>query len=304
MKIKTRRYYFYYLLKIFLTLASLIPLKVSIQIAGFLGKAISRLILKYNKIAADNLKKAFGVDEHTAEKIAEDVFVNLAKNGAEWIKLLSFDPKKLDKVVTESEGLEQLDNVLAEGKGAVVLGFHFGNWELLGLYLKYKGYDGALVARRIYFHKYDKIVNKLRNRFGARVIYREDSPKKMLKELKNGNVLGVVPDQDVDSINGVFVNFFGQPAYTPTAPVKIAMASKTKIVPIFVVRKEDDTHKLVVEKPIDLSGVRNNDENVKLYTQKWTNVLEAYVKKYPEQWVWIHRRWKTKESVSCSAVAE
>ncbi|MBU0683811.1 MAG: lysophospholipid acyltransferase family protein [Candidatus Omnitrophota bacterium] len=297
MKIKTRRYYLYYLLKVFLWVASLIPLKVSIKIAGFLGKIVSRIIPKYSRVAEDNLKKAFGFDEDTVTKTAENVFVNLAKNGAEWIKLSSFDPKKLDKIVTESEGLEQLDNVLSEGKGAVVLGFHFGNWELLGLYLKYKGYDGALVARKIYFHKYNKIVNKLRNRFGARVIYREDSPKKMLKELKNGNILGVVPDQDVDSINGAFVNFFGRPAYTPTAPVKIAMAAKTKLIPIFVVRKKDDTHKLVVEKPIDLSGVRNTEENVKLYTQKWTNVLEAYVKKYPDQWVWVHRRWKTKEPV-------
>lgn len=296
MKIKTRRYYIYYLLKSLFFLMSLVPLKVSLAIADFLGKASFRMVPKYGEKAVANLDEVFSPDHESNRRIAERVFSNLAKNGAEWIKLSSLNPKRIDDIVTESCGLHYLDKVLSEGKGALVLGFHFGNWELLGLYLKHKGYDGALVARRIYFHKYNKLVADLRERFGARIIYRDESPKKMLKELKEGRILGIVPDQDVDSIDGVFVDFFGKPAYTPVAPVKIAMAAKTKLVPAFIIRKKDNTHKLVIEEPIDPVKGDHAEEDVKRYTQEWTSLLEKHVRECPEQWVWLHERWKTKKT--------
>lgn len=294
MKIKTRRYYLYYLIRVAFFLLSLIPLKISLFIADVLGKAGFRFLGKYRDTAISNLDEVFGGDRELNREIAEGVFRNFAKNGAEWVKLSSMDPRKLGEIVTEDEGLEHLDAVLAEGNGAVVMGFHFGNWELLGLYLRHKGYPGSLVARRIYFHKYDKIITRLRNRFDAPVIYRDESPKKMLKVLRSGKILGIVPDQDVDSIEGVFVDFFGKPAFTPVAPVKMAMAARTKIVPVFVIRKKDNTHKLVVEKPIDPSSGGRTEEDIKKYTQQWSSLLEKYVRKYPEQWVWIHERWKTK----------
>ncbi|MGB2879454.1 MAG: lysophospholipid acyltransferase family protein [Candidatus Omnitrophota bacterium] len=295
MKIKYRRYYVYYLLKILFFFMSFIPLKVSLAMADFFGKAGFAFIRKYREIAISNLDEVFSDDHEANVKIARKVFSNFAKNGAEWIKLYSMKPEDLDDIVTENEGLEYLDSVLAEGKGALVLGFHFGNWELLGVYLRRKGYPGKLVGRRIYFHKYDKFITRMRHRFDAKVIYRDESPRKMLKVLKDGSILGIVPDQDVESVDGVFVDFFGKPAFTPVAPVKLAMAARTKIVPVFVVRKKDDTHKLVVEKPIDVTAGSGTEEDVKKYTQAWTGLLEKYVREYPEQWVWVHRRWKTQK---------
>ncbi|MGB2600612.1 MAG: lysophospholipid acyltransferase family protein [Candidatus Omnitrophota bacterium] len=294
MKIKTRRYYIYYLIRVAFFLLGLIPLKIGLFIADVLGRMAFSFLKKYRETAVSNLDDVFGNDHQSNLEITEGVFRNFAKNGAEWIKLSSMDPGKISSIVTEDEGFEHLDAVLSEGNGAVVLGFHFGNWELLGLYSRYKGYPGTLVARRIYFHKYDKIISRMRQRFDAPVIYRDESPKKMLKVLKSGNILGIVPDQDVDSIDGIFVDFFGKPAFTPVAPVKIAMAAKTKIVPIFVVRKKDNTHKVVVEKPIDPSSGGRDKEDIKRYTQQWSSLLEKYVRQYPEQWVWIHERWKTK----------
>jgi KDO2-lipid IV(A) lauroyltransferase len=294
-KIKTRRYYVYYVTKGLFFLLSLVSLKVSLAVADFLGKAAFRFLKKYRETAILNLDEAFGGDHETNVQRARGVFGNFAKNGAEWVKLSTINPKRIGELVTEDEGLEYLDDVLSRGKGAVVLGFHFGNWELLGLYLRHKGYPGSLVARRIYFHKYDKLITRMRQRFTAGVIYRDESPKKMLKVLKEGKVLGIVPDQDVDSIDGVFVDFFGKKAFTPTAPVKIALAAKTKIVPIIIVRKKDNTHKLVVEKPIDPLEEGGTEEGVKRCTQAWTSLLEKYVREYPEQWVWVHERWKTQK---------
>ncbi|MBD3425783.1 MAG: hypothetical protein GF409_00970 [Candidatus Omnitrophica bacterium] len=294
MKIKTRRYYIYYLLRSGLFLLSLFPLKAGLFLARLGGKVAFRLLEKYRMTALENLSKYYGRDEQINERTAEGVFVNLAKNGAEWIKLYSMPRRYIDKIITEVEGAEKLDAVLSEGRGAVVMGFHFGNWELLGIGLREKGYEGALVGRKIYFHKYDKLITRMRGRFDARTIYRDQSPREMLKVLRQGKVLGIVPDQDVKGIDGVFVDFFGQPAYTPTAPVKLAMAARTKIVPVLVIRKQDDTHKIVVEEPIEVKKNVPGEDAVKFYTQKWSDVLEKYVRLYPEQWVWIHKRWKTK----------
>ncbi len=293
MKIKTRRYYVYYGLMTALLLARLIPLRVLLFLAEFIGKVGYGILKKYRDTAVSNLDRVFPLFHENNVKIGEKVFVNFVKNGAEWVKLLSMSPDEVKKMIPEVKGREHLDEVLSRGKGALVMGFHFGNWELLGIGLRVLGYPGALVARRIYFEKYDSIITGMRARFDARVIYRDESPKKMLLELKRGNVLGIVPDQDVDSVDGVFVDFLGTPAYTPTAPVKIASAAGTSIVPIFVIRGENDRHTMVIEKPINVPERIKDKDEIKRFTREWSDTLESYVRKYPEQWVWVHKRWKT-----------
>lgn len=292
-KIKYRRYYFYYLLKVAIFVVSLLPLRVSLAIADLLGKLAFAVLPKYRRIAVYNLNEALGPDEARNTGIVRKLFSNLVKNGAEWIKLVSVDPSDLGKIVTEAEGLENLDEALSGGKGAIVLAFHFGNWELTGMYLRYRGYPGQTIVRRLYFHKYDKLINRVRKHFDVHVIYRDESPKKMLKVLKANGIMGIVPDQDIDSIDGTFVDFFGRPTYTPTAPVKLAMVSGAKMVPVFIVRKPDGTHKLMADKVIDVPPGARSEEDVRKYTQEWTGVLEKYVRKYPDQWVWVHERWKT-----------
>jgi Kdo2-lipid IVA lauroyltransferase/acyltransferase len=293
MKIKTRRYYVYYALATGLFVARFIPLYILLYLAEGVGSLGFRFLKKYRETALSNLDMVFPNNGEANIGIARRVFVNFVKNGAEWVKLLSMGAGDVKKMIPEVRGRENLDEVLAGGKGALVMGFHFGNWELLGIGLRVFGYPGALVARRIYFDRYDNIITGMRGRFDARVIYRDESPKKMLMELKKGNVLGIVPDQDVDSIDGVFVDFLGFPAYTPTAPVKIASAAGTSIVPIFVIRGSKGRHAMVIEKPIHVPERIKDKEEIKIYTQKWSDILESYVREYPEQWVWVHKRWKT-----------
>jgi KDO2-lipid IV(A) lauroyltransferase len=302
-KIKYRRYYIYYLLKVAISIVSFLPLRVSLVIADLLGKLVFALLPKYRRVAIDNLNEALGPDEARNAKIVRKLFSNLVKNGAEWIKLAAIDPSDLDKVVTESEGLENLDEGLRGGKGVIVLAFHFGNWELTGMYLRHKGYPGQTIVRRLYFHKYDKLINRVRKHFDVHVIYRDESPKKMLKVLKANGIMGIVPDQDIDSIEGTFVNFFGRPAFTPTAPVKLAMVSGAKIVPVFVVRKADGTHKLFADKVIDVSSATKSEEDVRKCTQEWSDVLERFVREYPDQWVWVHERWKTQPDAGAAEPA-
>jgi KDO2-lipid IV(A) lauroyltransferase len=116
----------------------------------------------------------------------------------------------------------------------------------------------------------------------------------MLRILKDNQILGILADQDVDSIEGVFVDFFGKPTFTPSAPVKIAMVSGAPIVPAFMVWN-GRTYDFFVDEPIYVEKTEGMDktEALKYYTQRWTKILESYIMKYPDQWVWMHRRWKT-----------
>jgi KDO2-lipid IV(A) lauroyltransferase len=294
MKIKTRRYYIYYILKLVFFMIGLLPLRVSTVMAGYLGRLAFYMVPRHSKTAVENLNSALGKNDRENATIARQMFENFAKNGAEWIKMASMDPSGLDELVAEFRGLENIKDVLAGGKGVVALAGHFGNWELISIYLRQKGYSGAVVARRLYFDKYDSFITSLRARFGVSVIYRDESPKKILRVLRDGGILGILADQDIKNIDGVFVDFFGRPAFTPTAPVKLAMASKTDIVPVFAIRRKDNKHILVAEKPIRIDHSLKSEEAVRGYMQAWSNVFEDYVRKYPEQWVWVHKRWKTR----------
>ncbi len=293
MKIKARRYYIYYAAKVLFFVIRIIPRRIGIIVAVLLSKCAYRILKRYRDIALSNLNGFFSGDKTRNERIAKNLFANLAKNGIDWIKLSGGGKGYVGRIVTEVQGLSNLDKLLARGKGVVVVSAHIGNWEVLPIYLGVKGYKGAIVARRIYFHKFDEFVTKMRTRYGARVIYRDESPKKMLKLLKLGEILGILADQDVDSVDGVFVEFFGAPAYTPTAPVKIAIASGAGLIPVFVVRKPDDTYKIIVDQPIIIPEGTRDEALIESYTLAWTKVLERYIRDYPDQWVWIHSRWKT-----------
>jgi len=294
MKIKTRRYHIYYWARVLFFIIKFVPLKAALALAAFGGSLAYSVLPKYRNTAINNLNDVFGESPRNND-IARRVFINLAKNGAEWIKLATSDNSLVKKLVTDSEGFERLDRVLAKGNGALVIAGHFGNWELLMAYVRSRGYNGAVIGKRIYFHKYNEFITNLRLKTGDRVIYRDESPKKILRVLRSGEIIGILADQDIDSLEGVFVEFLGKKAYTSTAPVRLSAASGAAILPAFIIRGKDDKHKLVFDEPIEIPQGKMSEEEAIKYTSKWTKVLEKYVTQYPDHWVWIHKRWKTQE---------
>ena len=140
-------------------------------------------------------------------------------------------------------------------------------------------------------------------RTGNSVTYRDESPKKVLRILRNGGYIGVLADQDVASIEGVFVDFFGKPAYTPAAPVKFAMKTDAALMPMFLVRN-GDKYDFFVEPPVKMRMTGDLERDVLVNTAIWTGILEKYIRKYPDHWVWMHRRWKTKPKAEDTALAK
>jgi KDO2-lipid IV(A) lauroyltransferase len=184
---------------------------------------------------------------------------------------------------------------MAKGKGVIIVTGHFGNWEIMPITLKIKGYPGAVVGRRIYFEKYDRYLNSLRAYHGVNIIYRDESPRKILKIIRSGGIVGIVADQDVDSVEGVFVDFLGREAYTPAGPAALAKVTGAALIPAFMIR-QGSKHRLIFDRPIELVDTGDKDKDLITNTQAWSDVVASYIRKYPDQWVWMHRRWKTKAS--------
>jgi len=227
------------------------------------------------------------------KRIACRVFINLGMNAVELLQMPRLRPENLDRHF-KITGRENLDNALSRGKGVIMLTSHLGNWEYMGAYFALKGYKGSVIARRIYYKPYDMFLRKLRSSAGVLSIDRNSSVRRMIKILKGNGILGILPDQDTNKVSGIFIKFLGFSAYTPTGPVALAKSTEAAIVPSFIVRK-NGYHHIYVEEPIRIVDTGNKAETLRINTEQWSGVVEKYVCKYPEQWVWMHRRWRTKE---------
>lgn len=293
MKYKYRRYFIYYIGRAFIAVLQALPYDVAVAVANFAGRVAYLVLAKYRNIAIENLKMAFGAQKTDREirRIALGVFQNLAKNGAELINFPKIEEYNIDRFVT-IENRDILDDGLKRGKGVIIVTAHFGNWEFLALTVRLKRYQGAVIGRRIYFHKYDSYLNYLRKSGDVNIIYRDESPRKILKVLKANKIMGILADQDVDSVDGVFVDFFGRPAFTPAGPVALAMVSGAALIPAVILR-DGKRHRLILERQIELTDTGDKEKDIVENTAKWSGVIESYIRRYPEQWVWLHRRWKT-----------
>lgn len=296
MRHKYRRYFLYYAGRLAAFLMYLLPLRVGASIGALIGRCAFLVLAKYRKITIDNLTGVFGAEKSAAEIkiIARKVFENLGRFACELVNLPKINRDNIDRFL-KIEGLDNIDRSFERGKGTIVLTAHFGNWELVGLAFLVHGYPGTTIVRKIYFHKYNDFLSSLRRTYGLNATYRDESARKMLGVLKENKILGIVADQDVDSVDGVFVNFFGRRTYTPSGPAVLARVSKAAMVPVFMVR-EGSGFVMKIERPVELVDTGNKEADLVTNTQKWSDVVESYIRRYPDQWVWMHRRWKTQGS--------
>lgn len=267
--------------------------KSSLMFGAGLGYLSYFFLPRERKRALQNLAFALRDEKNADEiiKIARALFCNLGRNLSELLRFPNLTERNIDKLV-KIKGKERIDNALRRGKGAIILTAHLGNWELMAAYLSLKGYRGSVVARRIYYEGFDEIISRLRASASVSVIYRT-SAREMLKCLHGNGLLGILSDQDTDKVDGVFVDFFGSPAYTPVGPVVLAMKTGAGIVPCFIVR-ENGSHTIYVEEPMELSVTGDREKDVHVNTARCNKVIESYIRKYPSQWVWMHQRWKQK----------
>ena len=209
----------------------------------------------------------------------------------EWLVLPRLSAGAIQQLI-DSEGVEHLRRALARGNGAIALTAHFGNWELIPIYLRSLGFEGGVLARRLRYPEYESFLISLRGMRGIPTFVRGGSLKEVAKLLRANQIIGMLPDQDIDSVEGTFVTFFGHPAYTPLGPAALSLMTGAPILPCFLIR-EQDRCKLMIEPPIPMPETNDRAHALNQVTQAWSGVIESYIRRFPDHWVWMHRRWKT-----------
>jgi len=259
---------------------------------SFLGYRFAR---KQRKIALETLSIAFGQEKSSQEmeEIARDSFSFMAKSAVELLFLM--DRPQLLKRNVEMIGRDYLDNALSKGKGVILVSAHFGNFPLLMSKLSLEGYKTAGIMRPMRDERVEKFFLAKRNRLKVRTIYsqpRNACVNNTIEALRNNEIVFIPIDQNFGT-GGIFVDFFGKKAATATGPAVLALRTKATLLPCFITRQKDDTHKIIFEVPINLESNKDFKEAVVINIQRLTNIIEAYIRKYPAEWGWIHRRWKS-----------
>ncbi len=249
------------------------------------------------KIAKESLQIAFGQEKNEGEinKIIRECFENFGQGMIDLIYFMGH-PKMIEEHVF-FEGQEHLDQALKEGRGVIAVSAHFGNFPLMLLRFARSGYKTNAIIRQTRDLEVEEYFLNQRRKMGLNTIYshpRQECVESSIKALRNNEIVFVLLDQNFGSGRGVFVDFFGQKAATATGPVIFAMRTKSVILPIFVVRQKDSRHKVMIDPPFILEDRADEKEMVQVNITRITQIIEQYIRRYPEQWGWMHRRWKTR----------
>jgi KDO2-lipid IV(A) lauroyltransferase len=251
---------------------------------------------KQRIIAQESLKLAFGSqkDRQEIDKIVRDCFLGIAKSGLELVYFMN-KPNLLAGYV-EITGKDKLDKALSKGNGVILVSAHFGNFPLLLGRLSVEGYKTAGIMRPMRNLRVEKLFMEKRISYGVKTIHsypRNVCVSSSLRSLRDNEILFIPLDQNFGT-SGVFVNFFGRKAATATGPVILASRTGSPILPCFIIRQEDNSHKIIFEDPIVIEENKVDKEAIIKYVQRITDIIESYIRKYPAEWGWIHRRWKSR----------
>lgn len=255
------------------------------RIAFYLAKGVRNRTIRH-------LTWAFGTEKSPEEirSLAQQSFLNLAMCAADAIRLPILIEQDLNNLVT-AEGFHHIKNAHAKGKGTILLSGHFGNWELLAAWLVQNGLPLKVIGRSADDPRLDEMIVDLRNKAGYTNIPRGNSSRQIIRSLKLGYALGLLIDQDTE-VQGVFVNFFGRPAHTATGPVILSPRFGAPIVPIFIRLRKDLTYHVYCGEELSLDNTGDEKRDLIVNTQKCSDVYEGIIRRFPDQWMWMHKRWK------------
>jgi len=285
----------YLLFKLWVSGVNCLPLESLASYGEGLGTLALSLLRKRKKIALGNLHLAFGKEksQEEIERICRNSFKNIGKDMLEISSCFNFEEAYL-KTLVKLEGKEHLDDALRRGNGAIALTAHLGNFPLMNVRLVNEGYPLSLVARDPENPRLAKMITSYRDAVGIESI--PDKPRmtcvsKSLKALKKNRILLLQIDQNAPATE-CWVDFFGYLVPTFKGPVIFSLRTGAPILPMFIIRNPDSLHKIIIHPPFQVSITGNAEQDITLNIAGLTKVVEATIREYPEQWWWIHRRFK------------
>jgi KDO2-lipid IV(A) lauroyltransferase len=264
-----------------------LPWRAAQRIGAAIGRAGWWVSRRDRRRTLEHLRLAFPeLTEGARKRIGRASFRHHGITLGECLYLFHALPAHVERVV-EARGWENVEAARAAGRPILFVTGHCGNWELLAAFINVHGVGMSVVARSLDEPAQQRLLAGLRERFGTTTIERgaEGAARRLLGALRAGRALGMLIDQDT-RVDGVWVPFFGRPAFTPVGAAKIALRQNTAVLPIFIERRKDGSHLATFHPPLELT------EDPTEATAAMTATIEAQIRRVPEQWVWMHRRWR------------
>ena len=278
-----------------------------IKILGFLPRPLSRALgiaiaqmvyllhFRLRRVGMRNLRMIFPEkSEAERARILRGEFTSLGRQLAEMSQFPRYTKDNIDDIVVY-DGLENYERAYARGKGVLFLTAHFGGWELSAFAHSLHGHWLHVVMRPMDNPYLDRLLQRYRSMHGNKVVDKDDFVRGLLAAMKAGETVGILMDTNMTPPQGVFVDFFGIPACTASGLARIALRTDAAVVPGFTIWDEKlRKYRLRFDPALDLIRTGDLEADIVANTQMFTKVIEDYVRKYPEQWLWVHRRWKTR----------
>lgn len=275
--------------------ATLLPRQLALQFGYAIGALVWRLLPRLRSYALINLRLAFPeLDEAARERIARRSYRSLGRLLAEISQFPRLNPRNIGELVVY-DGLEHYQAALAAGRGVIFLTGHIGAWELSVYAHSVHGYPSSFLARRIDNPLIERIAERYRTMYGNRSIDKQHGVREVIRTLRSGGVVGILADLNSLRDEGVFCDFFGVPAATTIGVATLALRTDAVVLPGYLTWDESTRrHTLHFEPPVETIRTGHRETDVQTNTARYTKILEGIIRRYPDQWLWIHRRWRTR----------
>jgi KDO2-lipid IV(A) lauroyltransferase len=275
----------YLLVRGILAVLARLPLPAALSLARALIRLLDRIVPRYRRVALRNLQIA-GLD--AGDEFVDRVFAHVARNLVAFARLPQMTKSNIDKWI-RYEGLEHYTEAKRRGRGVLFATGHLGNWELSAYAHALMTEPMNVVVRPLDDPRIDALVERRRTGSGNRIIGKKDSARALIRALRANEAAGILVDQNSTLNEGVFVDFFGVPACTNAAFMKLAHRSGAAVIPGFALWAEaEGRYVLRFYPPLETTGDLVAD------TRRLHSLIESVIREYPDQWLWIHRRWKTR----------
>ena len=269
-----------------------LPHSVLLSLGRGAGILYYKFIKKQRERAVEQMMAGLNISEDEARKLVRESFINLGTNVFEILYMPHLNKKNFHKYI-EIDHLERLTDALAEGRGAVVLTAHIGTWEWLSAAFTLSDLPVTAIAKPQPNEQYTRVLNDLRATIDVEIFSRGTSELlAAARALRKGKILGFLADQDAGP-GGAFIDFLGKTASTPMGPAVFACKFNAPVVPAFILRKPDGTHKVVVGEVMRFEDHGDTDKDLYDLTVRMTRILENIIRENPTQWLWFQKRWNT-----------
>ncbi len=282
----------YQIIKGMSRLVCLLTYRALLTIGKQLGTLYYHIVKKQRNLSIAHMQQGLALSEKEAKALTKKMCQHMGQSFLEmmWMPRLNQDNIK---TYVDVDHMEYLKDALAEGHGVVVLTAHVGNWEWMAARLAMEGLPVTTVVKPQPNEQHTRILNEYREMVGIEVFSRGTTELvAAAKALKKGKILGFLADQDAGK-TGAFVEFLGKIASTPLGPAVFARRFKSPVVPIFIVRKPEGGHQMIIQPPVELQMSGDEDRDLYENTKHMTQIIEDVIRANPTNWLWFQKRWNT-----------